>query len=115
MQIQPITNQPNFNGKLVFEQGVTNGLTNVKYGQLLRKIKDVATIVSAKPYDIFVMKDSQSGDFYRMAANKSIEAAKNIKEYSVKVKSNAMVDSFVSAALDAIDMYEKYISKNLKG
>ena len=115
MQIQPVNYQPNFNGKVVFEKGITTNLEKYTSEPLMKKFKEVADLVTEKPYDVFIMKDLQNDEFYSVAANKSIEEAKNIKEYSVKIKSNAFVDSVVSAAQDAMDMYEKYILKHIKG
>ena len=115
MQIQSFTNQPSYKGKLNYEKGTTTKLTKYTPGPLWRKFKDIASLVSAKPYNVFIMKNLQNDEFYNIAANKSLQEAKKIKEYSVKVKSNAMVDSIVSAAQDAMEMYEKFIAKNIKG
>ena len=115
MQIQPVNYQPNFNGKVVFENGTTTNMKKYTSEPLIKKFKEVATLVSEKPYDVFIMNDTQKDDFYSIAANKSIEDAKKIKEYSVKIRANAFADSIVSAAQDAMEMYEKYISKTVKG
>jgi hypothetical protein len=115
MQVQPITNQPNFSGKVVFEKGTMSNIDKYASEPLMKKFKEVATLVSEKPYDVFIMRDLQNDEFYNIAANKTITEAKNIKGYSVKIKSNAFADSIVSAAQDAMEMYEKYILKSVKG
>ena len=115
MQIQPVNYQPNFNGKVVFEKGTTTDMGKYTSEPIVKKFKEVATMVSEKPYDIFIMKDLLNDEFYSVAANKSIEEAKKIKEYSVKIRANAFADSIVSAAQDAMEMYENYISKTVKG
>lgn len=115
MQIRPVTSQPNFNGKVVFEKGLTTNIAKYTSEPLMKKFKQVATLVSDKPYNVFIMKDLQNDEFYNVAANKSIAEAKNIKEYSVKIKSNAFADSIVSAVEEAMEMYEKYILKTVKG
>ena len=111
MHIQPITNQPKFNGKVVFEKGTTTNFVQDMRNPLWQKIKEIATIVESKPYDIFISKSKQTPDFYEVSANKTLEEAQKIKEYTVKVKSNAIVESIVDASKEAIDMYEKYIKK----
>ena len=45
----------------------------------------------------------------------NLESAKKVKEYTVKVQSSIMLESVVDAAKDAMDIYEKYISKVIKG
>ena len=115
MQIHPVTNQPNAKGKLVFENGAALKLSQNAPTQLYRKFKNVAELVSEKPYNVYIMKDKENDEFYNIAVNKSLEDAKKVKEYSVKVKSNAFAESIVDAVQDAIDMFEKYISKNIKG
>ena len=114
MQIQPVTNQPNFNGKLIFKEraGIYNKYSSEQISKIFNNIND---IVSSKPYDIFVWSNKEKPDFYNVAANKSFEEAKRIKEYTVKVHSNAMIESLVDATKDAVKMYEKYISKGIKG
>ena len=115
MQIQPVTSHTNFNGKLIFEPGTTTKLTKYTPDPLWRKFKEVSALVSKKPYNVYISKNKQDADFYNIAANKNLKSAQNIKEYTVKVKSNTMVDSVVDAAREAMDMYEKYIAKNIKG
>lgn len=115
MQIQPVASQPNFEGKVVFEPGTTTQLTKYMPNQLWRKFKQVATLVAEKPYDIFISSNKQAVDFYDVAANKTFEDAQKIKEYTVKVESKAMAESIIEAAKEAMDMYEKYIAKGIKG
>ena len=113
MQIQPVTSQPNFNGKLVLKEKPEN-YNKYTSEQILKMFNDVTDIVSEKSYDIFVWNNKDKPEFYNVAANKSFEEAKKVKEYTVKVHSNAMVESIVDAAKDAVKMYEKYISKGIK-
>lgn len=108
MQIQPITHQPNFSGKLVFEKSVARELSETN---LDKAISEVKMLVADKPYDIFVTKNKKDSSFLYVAANKTLKQAKNIKEYTVKIQPSIMQSSFVDAAKDAIEMYEKYISK----
>ena len=115
MQIQPITNQPKFNGKVIFENGTTNQLSNYMVGPLSQKFKEVATLVEKKPYDLFILKNKRNKDFFDVAANESLEKAKKVKEYTVSIQSSIMLASIVDAAKDAMNMYEKYISKSVKG
>ena len=109
MQIQPITNQPNFSGKLVVDKAFKK--EHLSDTKLDKAINEVKKLVADKPYDIFVTKNETNPEFYNIAANKSLKQAKNIKEYTVKIQSSIMQASFVDAAKDAIEMYEKYISK----
>ena len=115
MQIQPITNQPNVKGKVVFEPKTTYELTKDMPRALCRKFKDVATLVSGKPYDIFVSRNAQDPRFYDIAANKTLEEAQKVKEYTVKIQSDIMLASVVDAAKDAMEMYENFIAKSIKG
>ena len=114
MHIQPITSQPKFSGKVVFDNGVHSSMTNYLSPQISTTFKEIATMVKEKPYDVFIFKKEQDKDFYYIAANKSIEEARKVKEYTVKVQSNDMLTSIVDAAKDAMGMYEKYISKVIK-
>lgn len=115
MQIHPVTNQPNAKGKLVLEKNTALKLSQNAPVQLYKKFKNIADLVSEKPYNVYIMKNAGNDEFYNIAVNKSLEEAKTVKEYSVKVKSNAFTDSILDAVQDAIDMFEKYISKNIKG
>lgn len=114
MRTQPVTNQPNFNGRVVFDKGIHNKLTESLPPQINTKIKEVANLIEKKPYDIFIFQNGQNPDFYDVAANKSLKKAKNVKEYTVKVQTDIMLASLVDAAKDAMDMYEKYIAKSIK-
>ena len=115
MQIQQVTNQPNFNGRVVFDPKTTYQLTKGMPEPLCKKIREVAVLVSEKPYDIFVSRNAQDPTFYDIAANKTFEEAQKVKEYTVKVQTSIMQASIVDAAKDAIEMYEKYISKSICG
>ena len=115
MQVQKIKHQPNFTGKIVFEKETTTQLTRYASDPLWRKFKEVATLVSEKPYDIFISRNKQNFDFYDIAANKTFEEAQKVKEYTVKIQSSIMQASIVDAAKDAMEMYEKYISKKIRG
>ena len=75
MQIQPITHQPNFNGKLVFEKALTR---EVSGANLDKAIGEVKMLVADKPYDIFFIRNEKNPDFYNVAANKSMKEAKSI-------------------------------------
>ena len=114
MQIQPVTYQPNFNGKFLFKERVEN-LNKYSSNQVRKMFNDVTELISNQPYDIFVWKNKNKSDFYNIAANKSFENAQKIKEYTVKVHSNALAESLVDAAKEAMEMYEKYIAKGIKG
>ena len=115
MQIQPITHQPNFNGKLVIRTGKSDSATPFLNDKLLEtKFKNIATILQDKPYDLFIFQNKQNPDFYNVAANKSLKEAKKVKEYTVKIQKNIMLTSIIDAAKDAMEMYEKYISKSIK-
>lgn len=114
MQIQPITNQPSFNGKVVYNKG--NGRETFYISrQLSIKFKEIANLVKDKDYDLFVFENKQNPEFYDVAANKTLEQAKAVKEYTVKVKTDIMPESIVDAAKEAMDMYEKFIAKGIKG
>lgn len=108
MQTQPITYQPNFSGKLVFEKALSRETSGTNLDSAISKVK---MLVADKPYDIFVTRNEKHPGFYNVAANKSLKEAKSVKEYTVKIQASIMQASFVDAAKDAIEMYEKYISK----
>ena len=110
MHIQPITNQPNFNGKLIIDKGIKKTVNKyITNKQLEPKFQEIAIIMQDKPYDLFVFPSKQNPDFYCVAANKTKKDAKNIKEYTVKIQSSIVLASIVDAAKDAIEMYEKFI------
>ena len=113
MQIQPITNQPNFNGKFVFKERAEK-FNKYAPSQISKLFNDVTALVSEKPYDIFIWTNKNNPEFYNVAATKTFENAQKIKEYTVKVHSNSILESMTEAVKDAIEMYEKYISKNIK-
>ena len=113
MYIQPVGNQPNFSGKLVINVGAQKHFAKEKL--LDSKFKQIADLMQDKSYDMFIYKDKQNPDFYCVAANKNEKMAREIKEYTVRVQSDIMVASIIDAAKDAIEMYEKYISKSIKG
>ena len=115
MQIQPIKIQPNFNGKVVLKPNNKTNLTADISNNVWRSVKEVANMVSNKPYNIYISKNKENSDFYNVAANKSYKNAQKIKEYTVKVKSNIIAESLVDAAKDAMEMYEKYIVRGAKG
>ena len=115
MQIQSVTNQPSFSGKVVFEPGTTAQLTKFMPEQVHKKLKEIATLVAEKPYDIFISKNAQDPSFYNIAANKSFKEAQKVKEYTVKIQSSILAASVIDAAKDAMEMYEKYIAKGIKG
>ena len=75
MQVQKITHQPNFNGKVVFDRVNTEGFATYGYDSLWHKLKEISNIVADKPYDIFVLRNQQNPEFFDIAANKSIEEA----------------------------------------
>ena len=113
MHIQPVTNQPNFSGKFVFKEKTEN-FNKYTSSQISKMFNDITALISEKSYDIFIWKNNNHSEFYNVAANKSFENAQKIKEYTVKVHSNTVVESLVEASKEAIDMYEKYILKNFK-
>ena len=115
MQIQPITDEPKFRGKVVFYKGRNRGLTDSIQQQISKKFEEINVLVQDKPYDIFISQNKQNPDFYDVAANTSYKKARNIKEYTVKINTGIMPASIVDAAKDAMEMYEKYISKSVKG
>ena len=115
MRIQPIANQPVFNGKVIFENGSVADITQFAPDAVWRKFRTISALVQDKPYDIFISKNNQDKNFYNVAANKSFKEAEKIKEYTVKVQSEILTESIVEAAKEAMDMYEKYIAKSFKG
>ena len=116
MQVQPISSQPKFNGKLVIDASVRKSVNElVKEHKLVPKFKEIASLVNNKPYDLFIYADKEKPEFYYVSANKSKHQAKTIKEYTVKIQSSIMESSIVDAANDAMEMYKKYISKSIKG
>lgn len=115
MQIRPITSQPNHKGKVVFKPKADLEGTTYISNSTAKKIKEVVRLVSEKPYDIFISKNKYDGNFYDVAANTSFEEAQKIKEYTVKIHSDIFTESIVDAAKDAMDMYEKFISRSIKG
>lgn len=116
MQIQPITNQPKFNGKLVIDKSVQSSVNKIFKAQtIVPKFKQIASIVQNKPYDVYIYANNDNPKFFCVAANKTEKLAKSIKEYTVKIQPEIMAASIVDAAHDAIEMYEKYISKSIKG
>ena len=114
MQIQPITNQPNYKGKLVFEKETTREIASNATEELTRQYKKISAMVKDKSYDIFISRNRQNPNFYNVSANKTLNEALKVKEYTVKVQVGAMPTSFVDAAKDAMEMYEKYIAKGIK-
>lgn len=115
MLIQPVDNQPNFNGKLVLAKGSFLANEPAELYSMRAKLKEIASLVANKPYDVFISRNKDNPEFFDVAANKTLQEAQKIKEYSVKVRSNTMLASVVDAAKDAMDMYEKFIAKNFKG
>ena len=113
MQIQPIANQPNFNGKFIFKEKAEN-LNRFTPDALWRNFNKVRALVSEKPYDIFIWENKDNTDFYNIAANKSFKEAEKVKEYTVKIKANALTESIVDAAEEAVRMYEKFIAKGVR-
>lgn len=115
MKLQPIANQPKFSGRVVFEPKTTYHLTKGMPEPVCKKIREVAALVSEKPYDIYISRNAQDSSFYNIAANKSFEEAQKVKEYTVKVQSDTMLTSIVDAAKEAMEMYEVFIAKSVKG
>ena len=115
MQIQPVASQPSYRGKLHLEPGISKNMSKVVPQTIWTKLKDVAALVSNKPYDLFISQNKQNPEFFDVAANKSFKEAQKVKEYTVKIQNSIMAASIVDAAKDAMDMYEKYISKTIKG
>lgn len=115
MLIQPVDSQPNFNGKLVVDKGVFPVNKSAELYSMSAKFKEIASLVANKPYDVFISRSKENSEFFDVAANKTLQEAQNIKEYSVKVRSNTMLTSVVDAAKDAMDMYENFVVKCFKG
>ncbi len=111
MHIQPITNQPNYKGKLVIRSGASSLANDAVLGS---KFKQIASMIQDKPYDIFLFQNKQNPDFYNIAANKSLKDARQVKEYTVKVQKDIMPTSIIDAAKDAMNIYEKFIAKGIK-
>jgi hypothetical protein len=115
MLIQSVGNQTNFNGKLVLTKGTFPVNETAELYSMSTKFKEIASLVANKPYDVFISRNKDNPEFFDVAANKTLQEAQKIKEYSVKVRSNTMLASVVDATKDAMDMYEKFIAKNFKG
>ncbi len=116
MHIQPITtNQPSYKGKVIFEKDIMQGFATLPTEYVNKTIQGATELVKDKKYNIYVSKNAQNPEFYYVAANKNIEQAKKIKEYTVKIQSGIALDSLITAVKDAMEMYEKYISKSIKG
>ena len=116
MRIQPITtNQPNCKGKLIFKESVNTKALKTLPEPLTRQIAAAEELIKEKPYDVFVSKNKNNPDFFDVAANKSFKDAQKVKGYTVKIQSSIMGASFVDAVKDAVEMYEKYISRSVKG
>lgn len=117
MLIQPITtSQPNYKGRLIFKESVisTKALKTMSE-PLTRQITAAKELIKDKPFDVFVSKNKNNPEFFDVAANKTFKEAQNIKGYTVKIQSSIMGASFVDAVKDAVEMYEKYISRSVKG
>jgi hypothetical protein len=110
MYIQHVTQQPNFNGKLVLMRCKTQLKNDLP--QIDIKFKEITDLIQDKPYDVFISKNKLNHVFYDVSANTSYKEANRIKEYTVKVKSNVIAESIVDAVKDAMDMYEKFIVKS---
>lgn len=115
MYIQPVTQRPNFKGKVVFCNEINNAKPLCTFAQIDKPFKQIANMIQDKPYDVFISRNKQNPDFFDVAANITIEDAKKTKGYTVKVQSDILASSVVDAAKDAIDMYEKYIAKGFRG
>ena len=115
MRIQPIVNQPNYKGKVILGRGVASDINPKYLSSLWHKLDEVTDLVSEKPYDLFISKNKQNPEFCYVAANTSFDKAQNVKEYTVKIQTSILPISIVDAAKDAIEMYEKYIAKGIKG
>ena len=89
MKIQPITTQPKFNGKVVFDNGTTKNITGMFPNVLHRKLDEVAMLVQDKPYNVFIFQNKQNPKFYNIAANKSLKDAQNVIGYTVKINAIA--------------------------
>ena len=115
MQIQPITQQPGFSGRLIIDKSSSYKVKKfIALNKLDSKLDEIAAMMKDKQYDLFLFKNEQNPDFYNIAANKSLKDAKKVKEYTVKVQKGIMPTSIVDAAKDAMSMYEKYIAKGAK-
>ena len=125
MRVQSVTSQPNFSGKLTGKgvmilkdshwdvpEGLDKSIFIELPDNLLNKLRDM---VKEKPYDVFISKNKQDANFYNIAANKTFEEAEKIREYTVKVHSNAIKESIMDAINEAMKMYEKFIAKGIKG
>ena len=115
MKLQPVTNQPNFSGRVVFEPKTTYQLTKGMPREVCKKIREVADLVSEKPYDVFISGNAQDSNFYDIAANTSFTEAQKVKEYTVKIQRDTVLTSIVDAAREAMEMYETFIVKGIKG
>ena len=115
MKIEKITQQPNFNGKVILNIGTSDSIQKLSPSVVDRRFKQIATMIQDKKYDIFISRNKQNPNFFDVAANKTFDEASKIKEYTVKIQKDTLVTSVVDAARDAMEMYEKYISRNIKG
>jgi len=116
MYIQPVTQQPNYKGKLVITKSKNIPAKSFINDKTLdSKFKEIATMLQDKSYDLFIFENKQNPDFYNIAANTSLRKAKKIKEYTVKIQTKVLQTSIVDATKEAMRMYEKYIARGTKG
>ena len=116
MFVQPITNQPKFEGRLVGKGvlllkdshwDVPAGLD--KYScleipdNLLNKVRKM---IKEKPYDVFVSPNRNNKELLDIDANYSYEAVKNGIRGQVKIARNA-IEALPQAVQEAFDTFEK--------
>lgn len=97
MQIQPVTNQPNFKGKLVF----VNELSNKPKKCVSKVQNDIQKLVKPKDYNLFIQQDYSKGEM-SIIADYPFPLKPHQKELLfVRAQTNIPITSKASKYLDA--------------
>ena len=118
MHIQPITNQPNYKGKLIGKgvmllkdshwdvpAGMDKNACLEIPDNLLNKMRD---LIKDKPYDIFLSQNKKNPDFINIDAGDSFQKVQQGLQGKIKVRRDTLV-AFPQAIQDAMDLFEDHL------
>ena len=130
MKIQTISNQPAFDGKIIYAKRVNgeNALKSLKVSERakinlpkgLAKIENqISELIKEKPYDLFFFRNEEQNEFIQIEANKNLRniLGRNFsKQSEIKflVHENMSSDIFLDASESAIKEYETVMNKQPK-
>ena len=126
MAIQPITNQPNFRGKLVQLDVNRLKIANSKSLKGLPPIleknteKSLNELISKEPFDLFIYRFKEYPQFYEITASNNyadILSGEYLKNAGYKrnlIHESSSESSFIKKALDEISAFKEFCSKQIK-